>query len=214
MRSICAASALLVFAPTLAFASGESRELGAHEHGSGALNIAVEGTRVAMEFEAPGADIVGFEYAAESDADRAAIDTAISDLARPLDWFVFPPTAGCAVIEASVALVGEDDHDDHEHEHDHAEDDDDHDEHASEEHSDHDHDHDEHAEEAGAEHTEFHAEYVLDCASPEEITAIDFAYFERFPNALELEVQVASDAGANLFEVERDTPVLDLGGMF
>ena len=53
-------SALLTSAvPVLA---EETRQLDAHEHGVGALNIAFDQGRVAIEFHAPGADIVGFEY--------------------------------------------------------------------------------------------------------------------------------------------------------
>ena len=102
----------------------------------------------------------------------------------------------------------EEKHDDHEHEDEHAKH-----EHEEEKHDDHDHDEHE-AEERGAEHTEFHAEYALTCAKPSELSEINFAYFEAFPNALELEVQLLSDAGANAFEVERDNPTLDLRGMF
>jgi hypothetical protein len=46
------------------------------------------------------------------------------------------------------------------------------------------------------------------------VTYITFAYFDAFPNALEVEVQVISDTGATSFEVERDAPTLDLRGMF
>lgn len=189
-------------------AQSEMRELDAHQHGHGALNIAVEGDIVAMELEAPGADIVGFEHAAESAEDRAAIDAAI---AKPLDLFVVLAAAGCVVTAANVALIGGKDHDgDHDHdEHDHKDEhqhDEDHAEHKDE------HDHgDEHAGEHGGErHTEFHAEYALTCADPAAIDAIDFAYFGRFPNARELDIQMISDKGAKGFEVERDDPRLNL----
>ena len=71
---------------------------------------------------------------------------------------------------------------------------------------------DDHADAAG--HTEFHAEYLLTCAQPDSVSAISFAYFQTFPNALELEVQVISDTGAQAFEVTRDAPTLDLRSMF
>lgn len=197
----------------------EKRELGAHEHGVGALNIAFEGRQVAMELEAPGADIVGFEYHAESSEDRAKIDDAIALLAKPLDLFVLPAEAECTVTEARVALEGEEDHDEHDHDHDH--DHEKHDEHADhddhgkhEDHAEHkDHaEHEHHAEEEG-EHTEFHAEYLLTCAAPEAIDSIEFVYFEKFENARELEVQMISDRGTKGFEVERSAPRLDLTGM-
>lgn len=176
----------------------ETRSLGAHEHGVGALNIAIDGALVAMEFRAPGADIVGFEYAAESDADRAAITAAIGLLRAPLDLFVLPAAAGCIVTEADADLEGgmaDDDHDDHDHDHDHE--DDGHDDHSDEDH------------EAG--HTEFHATYLLTCDDPEALSGISFAYFETFPNAREVEVQLITSSGAQAFEVERASPTLEFG---
>ncbi|MGI9423429.1 MAG: ZrgA family zinc uptake protein, partial [Hyphomicrobiaceae bacterium] len=43
-------------------ADEQHRQLGAHEHGHGAFNVAIDGRRVSMELEAPGADIVAFEH--------------------------------------------------------------------------------------------------------------------------------------------------------
>jgi hypothetical protein len=199
---------------TAGAAHTQTRELDAHQHGHGALNIAFEGASVAMELEVPGADIVGFEHPAESDADRALIDAAIAQLAKPLELFAMPAAAGCTVTAANVALLGEDDHDEHggDHKDEHA---DDHkDEHDDDHKDDHADDHkDEHADEEGEEgHNEFHAEYALTCADPSAIDAIEFVYFERFPNAAELDIQLISDKGAKGFEVERDEPRLDLSG--
>ena len=199
---------------TAGAAHTQTRELDAHQHGHGALNIAFEGASVAMELEVPGADIVGFEHPAESDADRALIDAAIAQLAKPLELFAMPAAAGCTVTAANVALLGEDDHDEHgdDHKDEHA---DDHkDEHDDDHKDDHADDHkDEHADEEGEEgHNEFHAEYALTCADPSAIDAIESVYFERFPNAAELDIQLISDKGAKGFEVERDEPRLDLSG--
>ena len=196
LLSLLAATAITA-TPVLA---EETRQLDAHEHGVGQLDIAIDGQQVAMELYAPGADIVGFEYAAESDADLAAVDSAATTLAGPLDLFVLPEAAGCSVVTATAGLESEEDHDDHGDEQGHDDHDDDHDE-----------GHDDHASETG--HTEFHAEYLLTCANPSAITEINFAYFDTFPNALEVEVQIISDAGATSFEVERDAPVLNLSGM-
>lgn len=212
---------LITLAATAAHAE-EKRQLGSHEHGVGTLNIAIDGTTVAMEFTAPGADIVGFEYQATSAEDRAAVDDAVATLARPLDLFVLPDAAACSVTQATAELESEDehaDHDDHagdeghdDHDHDDHADHDDHDEHDHDDHADHDdHDDHDHAEEAG--HTEFHAEYTLTCSNPEALTGITFAYFDTFENARELEVQVITGSGAQAFEVERDAPTLNLQGL-
>ncbi len=82
----------------------ETRLLDAHEHGVGTLNIAVEGTTVAMEFEAPGADIVGFEYEATTDAAQVAVHAAVAKLGSPLDLFVMPDAAKCIVVSAKADL--------------------------------------------------------------------------------------------------------------
>lgn len=207
--SFLVASALTA-GPTLA---EETRQLDAHEHGVGQLDIAFDGQHIAMELHAPGADIVGFEYAAESAEDRAAVDAAVATLARPLDLFVLPQAAGCSVVQASAGLESEDEHEDHAEEAGHA---DEHEDHAED--ADHTDEHEDHAEDAGHTdepgHTEFHAEYLLTCADPAAASEISFAYFDAFPNALEVEVQVISDTGATSFEVERDAPTLDLRSMF
>ena len=176
----------------------ETTQLDAHEHGVGQLNIAFDENKVAMELHAPGADIVGFEYGAKSDVDLAAIDAALQTLSDPLGLFLLPEAATCIVITAHAKLESEDsDHDDHD----------------EEGHDDHDDEgHDDHDEAPG--HTEFHAEYLLECANLTEMSAITFSYFEIFPNALELEVQVISDKGATAFEIERDVAKLDLRGIF
>lgn len=169
----------------------DTRQLDAHEHGVGALDIAIDGKTIAMEFHAPGADIVGFEYAAERAADRAAIDAAVATLARPLDLFVMPEAAACSVTRANAALEQEEEHDNHGHD-----------------------DHDDHDHAEVASHTEFHAEYTLDCANPQALTEITFAYFDAFENAREVEVQIITAAGAQAFEVMRDAPTLDLRSLF
>ncbi len=187
----------------------DSRELDAHEHGVGELNIAVDGDTIAMELHAPGADIVGFEYEAKSAEDRAAIDSAVATLAKPLDLFVLPAAAECSVTQASAALESEEGHDAHDHKEyaeGEAHEDHDHEEHAE-------HGHDDHGDEE-ASHTEFHAEYILTCGNADALSGIEFAYFDAFENALELEVQIVSASGAQAFNVERDDPTLDLRGMF
>ena len=210
MKQTLSLIALLAAVPALA---EDTRQLGAHEHGVGALDIAIEGTTVAMALRAPGADIVGFEYAAKSEADRAAVDAAVATLARPLDLFVLPAAAECSVTQARAALETEDAHDDHHEDHASHDGHEAHEDHASHDHDDHAHDeHHAHGEEAT--HSEFHADYTLTCADPSALTEIGFAYFETFENARELEVQIVTGSGAQAFEVMRDAPALDLRNLF
>lgn len=176
----------------LAAAPLSARELGAHVHGTGTLDIALEDTDVAMELHAPGADIVGFEHAAETAEDRAVLAAAVTALEQPLTLFTLPEAAGCTVTGAEVtaeaeggAPAAEQAHTDHDH--------------------DHDHDHD-----GAYEHMEFHARYALDCTAPDRLDHIGFAYFTRFPGAQKLRVQIVTATAATIAEVTRAAPELDL----
>src|SRR6266705_5649095 len=176
---------------TPSFAAEEHRELGAHEHGRGTLNIAVEGTKVTMELEVPGVDIVGFEHAAKTRKDKAAVEKAKTQLSAPLSLFSLPASAACRVTEAKIEVeIGE-------------------------------HDHDAKEETKGAKapaggkapaksegHSEFHAEYALECAAPGNMTAIEFGYFRAFAGAQKLVVNVITPKGQSKFEVTRASPSL------
>jgi hypothetical protein len=190
-----ALAAILLTTALPAFAHGEhnhgdTRQMGAHEHGTSTLNIAFDGGTLVMELEAPGADIVGFEHAAESDADRAAIEAAEAVLADPATLFALPAAAGCMLSSADAHLAGEDAGHDHGHSHDHS--------------------HDAAAKDA---HSEFHAEYSFDCADPAAVTSIGFGFFDAFPNAQKVDVQVVGPNGASAFEVDRSAPTLALDGL-
>ncbi len=220
-------ASLCAFALTLAPAvSAETRQIDAHEHGTGSLNIAIEDNLVVMEFEAPGHDIVGFEYEATSDEDRAKIEQAVAALASPLALFAPSEAARCTVTEARASLLTDQEHHDedgrdahdkdedhHEDEHAHDEGEDHHeDEHAHDEGEDHHEDEHAHDEDQDSSHTAFEAAYRLTCDNPEKLTRLELPYFQSFPNAEKLVVQVATDAGAHAFEADRDAPTVDLRG--
>ncbi|MEM7041932.1 MAG: DUF2796 domain-containing protein [Pseudomonadota bacterium] len=212
----------LVALPVLA--EGEKRELGAHEHGHSALNVAIEGDRVEMELIAPGADIVGFEHEAKSAEDMAVVEQAEVTLGEPLTLFGFADAAGCVVETAAVHIMGEEHHDEHgdevhaDHEH-HDEEHAEHEHHEDgEEHAEHDeHEHEEHAghgHDEGEAHNEFHAEYAMNCSAPDALDGMDFAaFFEAFAGSEEVDVTVISEKGQTSYEVERDAPVVDLQGI-
>src|SRR5579883_1715644 len=94
------ASAAIFMAAALGCGAGNSdaqshRQLGAHEHGHGRLNIAIDGKTLSMELEVPGADIVGFEHDANTEEQKAAADGAKARLANGLSLFQPDPVAGC-----------------------------------------------------------------------------------------------------------------------
>lgn len=216
MKHTLSILALVAAAPVLA---EDTRQLDAHEHGVGTLNIAIQGADVAMTFEAPGADIVGFEYVAKRDADLAAIKAALGILNAPLEVFVMPDAAGCSVVTAKAALESEDghedghgDHDDHGHgdTHKHGDEghtDKDHAEHAHDgthKHGDEGHtdkDHAEHAHDEEHKHgDEAHAEHSGDAGHTE--FHAEYALSCTNPEALSQITFAYFDTFANAQEVE------------
>lgn len=177
------------FALILPAIAEEHRELGPHEHGVGRLNIAIEGKRISMELEVPGADIVGFEHAASTKEQEAAVSKAKTTLEGALKVFELPAEAKCKLAEVKVAIGAED--------HDHGA--------AGRENAKH-----ERKEEEGH-HSEFLATYAIDCTTPEKLTGIQFRYFELFAGARKLDINLVTDKGQNHYEVTRERPNLKFG---
>jgi hypothetical protein len=199
LTSLC--SLLTLALGVVSLADAAERQLGAHQHGHGTVNMVIEGSTLWIELEAPGADIVGFEHAAESADDEAAVEAAKARLADPLALFAITAEAGCAVESAAVDLVGHESEEAHEEGEVHEE---------GEAHEGEEDGRDDDAAEEGG-HSEFHAEYKLVCAQAEVIDEVGFPYFELFQGAEELDVTVITDAGQSQYEVERDGPALRLG---
>ena len=160
----------------------------AHVHGEGRVNIAIDGDRVFMSLESPGADIVGFEYAPRSDDDRAAVDAALARLRDPMQLIRLDPGTECSVEQASSEFeTGEGDHGEQAHEHD---------------------DHGKHEDEDT--HGTFHAEYEFRCADVDALERIEFTYFGHFENAQSLDIVLIDGRGQRSAEVSRANPVLSL----
>jgi hypothetical protein len=198
---------------TLPASAEEHRQLGAHVHGHGRLNIAVDGKKLLIGLEVPGADIVGFEHEPSTPEQKAAIPNAKAKLANGLALFKPEEKAHCELEQVKVSLEAG-----HEEEHEHG------------------------APapaaapaqatapaqaagqaqattppagkpEGAGHHAEFHAEYELSCSAPSRLTSMTFEYFNVFAGAQELDVSVISPKGQSSFEVKRDKPSLDLTGI-
>jgi hypothetical protein len=187
----------LGLAVTASSGSAQHRQADAHEHGRGTLNIAIEGARLTMELEAPGADIVGFEHKAETEQQKAAIEQAEQQLMVGEALFKLPAAAGCVLGSSSAVLEGED----HDHEHG-----------AKDQDKGNGH-HDSKADHAESEHSAFRAEYAFECKSPASLSSIVFDYFKVFAGAQKLDVTVITPKGQSKFEVSRAKPRIDLGGI-
>jgi Protein of unknown function (DUF2796) len=74
----------------------------AHEHGKVALNVAVEGNKLTIELDAPAINVVGFEHAPSSDAERAAVANAQKQFQSGQRLFGVPPEAQCHLERVDV----------------------------------------------------------------------------------------------------------------
>lgn len=216
LHAACSLLAFAALSAAPALARDDHRELGAHVHGHGTFNIAVEDNRVSLELEVPGMDIVGFEHAPSSDEQKGAVEKAKALLSEPLALFALPAGAACKVAEAKVELDSAHAHggdagdgDGHKHGDDGHADHDDHDDHDHATHEDDD------AEGGGHNHhhSQFHATYTLECAKPAELTSVTFDYFKHFAGAQRLTVNVVTAKGQASYEVSREKPALDIGGL-
>jgi hypothetical protein len=157
----------------------EHGSLGAHEHGVGRLNAALDGQTLELELESPAMNLVGFEHAATTDADKAKVVAVRAQLEKPLVLFNLPKAAGCVVAtqELESPLFG-----------DKPDADDDHDEEGKDEHH-----HD---------HSEIHAHYQFSCSAPGALKTLDLAnIFNTFPATQKIQVQLISPSGQQGVEV-------------
>lgn len=159
--------------------------LGAHEHGAAELDAALDGSMLEIELRSPAMNLVGFEHAPSSDADKRKIADARERLEQPDALFGLPAAAGCKLAETeleSPLFEGEahDHGDEHEHEHD----------------GDHE-----------SQHSEIHAHYHFDCATPQAIQALDLqALFKAFPGTKKIQAQLIGPNGQRGAQLDADQP--------
>jgi len=162
----------------------EHGSLAAHEHGVGRLNAALDGQTLDLELESPAMNLVGFEHAATTDADKAKVAAVRAQLEKPLTLFNLPKAAGCvvAIQELESPLFGDKPHADDDH------DEDGHDKDAKGEHH-----HD---------HSEIHAHYHFTCSAPGALQSLDLTnIFNTFPATQKIQVQLIGPSGQQGVEV-------------
>ncbi|WP_455885195.1 DUF2796 domain-containing protein [Pseudomonas spelaei] len=158
----------------------EHGSLGAHEHGVGRLNAVLDGQALELELDSPAMNLVGFEHAAISAADKAKVAATRKLLENPAALFNLPKAAGCVVStqELNSPLFGD------KPEADHDEDD------------DHDHDAKDGAHEHHHDHSEIHAHYQFTCATPTALSNLDLSQvFKTFPATQKIQVQLIGPSG-------------------
>lgn len=166
--------ALLPFAPAHANEHShghdhdEHSSLDAHEHGSASLNIALEGNTLELELDSPAMNLLGFEHAAHSTADRAKLASVKRLLEQPQQLFTLPAAANCQITSSELhSPLFEAESTDHAHEHEH-------------------------------EHSDIEAHYQFSCANPQALDSLSLAaFFQQFAGLEKLQVQLISATGQN-----------------
>ncbi|RCL29262.1 DUF2796 domain-containing protein [Pseudomonas sp. AFG_SD02_1510_Pfu_092] len=144
--------------------------LGAHEHGVAKLNAVLDGNTLELELDSPAMNLVGFEHAASSDADKAKVAAVRQQLEQPLKLFGLPAAADCKEDQQELesplfgnAPKADDDGDEHEHDH---------------------------------PHSDIGAHYQLTCANPDKLAQVDLApLFKAFPATQKINVQLIGPNG-------------------
>ncbi len=137
----------------------------AHAHGSAELNVVRDGGELYVELISPAVNIVGFEHAPSSDAEKRSVATAAAVLRDGDRLLGFDVTAGCRMQDAELSsvLLAEV---------------------ASTRGRYEQHDHDAHAG-----HADIAVDYHFVCTNPDQLRHIDVRLFDTFPGVERLHVQ-------------------------
>ena len=139
-----------------------------HEHGVGALNIAIQGNELKIELELPAENVVGFEHEARTAEEKKRVHDAVAKLKKASNTVVLPENAACELEKAEIKSALLEDHHDHE---------------KSKEHDDH------------GEHSEFAVHYHFVCAKTGLLSNLDISLFKHFPSTHKLRVQYITPKG-------------------
>ena len=79
----------------------------AHQHGVAKLDIAVQATQLTLQLESPLDNLLGFERAPRTDAERKQADAVVATLKAGDTMFKIDPAAGCklATVELSSSAL-------------------------------------------------------------------------------------------------------------
>ena len=167
LRALAALAAL----PTLAFA------LDAHQHGHITFEMAIDGTKSAVEIKGPAESFVGFEHKAKSKKEKQAVKEVESLFKEKAIELV----GLASELECKVSKQALDWQFDVHHDHDHGHDKDDH--------------------KHKGEHAELKASYQFDCKNMIKATTLKLGLKKQFPKIQEIEVAVLPSSG-NAFALE------------
>ncbi|MEQ9545280.1 MAG: DUF2796 domain-containing protein [Marinobacter sp.] len=162
---------------------------GAHRHGYGQLQMAVQGDSIDLFFTSPAYNLAGFERQAQTPEEKAR-------LAEILHWLGDNPLVdtvpgSCIVIAGAVHHSGPSDHQDEDHHH-----------------HDDEHNHDSEDEEG---HREYEVSQQLKCTELTARQALSSSLKVRFPNLEVLTVEWVGEAGQGSIRLGEGESTFQLG---
>lgn len=165
---------LIVLALVLCTGAGTAWGAGkAHEHGALKLDVAIEGNKLTIALEAPLDNLLGFERAPRTDAERKAAAEVLARLRSPdkgTPLFAPDAAAQCSVTKAEVqAPVLEPGA----------------------------------GAAAKGEHADVDASYEFSCARPAELRSLDVGLFDAYKRTQRIDVQVAGPKGQTQVTLKR-----------
>jgi hypothetical protein len=148
-----------------------------HQHGVGAMDVALDGATLTLTLRLPLDSVVGFERAPRTDAERRAAAQALDTLRDAAKLFAPDAAAQCSAaqppaIDAGVLAPG--------------------------------------AKPAAGEHADLDATYVLRCAQPAQLKAVEMPIFDALKRLQRIDVQVAGPQGQRKATLRRNARTLRL----
>ena len=109
LSSVCGAA--LLAASTMSWAAGPQLATGhAHVHGVAQLDVALEPQQLTLSLEVPLDNLLGFERAPRTAAERQRAEAAVNTLKAADSLFVIDPAAGCKLksveLESAALKLG------------------------------------------------------------------------------------------------------------
>lgn len=166
------------------------RSAESHTHGGAKLAIVSENNGIAIEFETPLYNLLGFEYAPKSEAEKTRVIEVENTLTNPQSLISFNKDAECAFLPFKTEVKLFDDH--------------------ADDHDDEDHDEDHHDEDTSVNHKDVILNYELTCKAIDNLKSVHVKFFDVFSNFTELELVYLGPSKQMSAELSPSRPNADL----
>lgn len=171
LRRLCRRGGLAAAALLCSAAVTAAPTLGAHVHGAAELRVVVDGNQLELGLESPLDNLLGFEAAPRTEAQRAAVRTMAAKLRQAQTLFVPTASAQCTLASVQLSssalpaeLLGETKP-------------------AAE------------SRPAESGHADLDATFTFQCAAPAQLKGLEVRLMQAFPGLRKLDVQVAGPRG-------------------